>query len=60
MEASYDFASHTLTIKILLQPPKRSKRGRALLVASTKGFRDTGVTYHGKPLSISLNAIIPK
>lgn len=40
--------------------PKTSKTGKSLLLVNTGGFFKPGLTYEGKPVSLSLNVIIPK
>lgn len=42
----------------MIDPPKLSRRGRGLLVATSHGFRPTGIWLHNKPLVVSLNACI--
>jgi hypothetical protein len=48
----------TLTIEIPLQKPTPSKSGKSQIVASTGGFTATTATVDGKPVRLSVNAII--
>jgi hypothetical protein len=42
----------------VIDPPKPSKSGKRLLVATTHGFRRTGVRIGNKPVAVSVNASI--
>jgi len=51
----------TLTIVIpLIKPPKLSKSGKSLTVATTHGNVATEVTLQGKPVIMGINAYIKK
>jgi hypothetical protein len=43
-----------------LEKPTPSASGKTLVVASTRGNMKTSLTVNGKPLTIGLNAYIPK
>ena len=43
-----------------LEEPTPSASGKTLVVASTRGNMKTALTVDGKPLTIGLNAYIPK
>jgi hypothetical protein len=49
-----------LVIKIPLSPPRDSSTGKTKIVASTGGNITTTVMVQGKPVKVSLNAIIAK
>ena len=49
-----------LTIELDITPGSVSKSGKTLVVATTGGFVKTGEVVGGKPLSIAVNAIVPK
>jgi hypothetical protein len=50
-----------LVIRIKMKdPPRPSKSGKTLLVATSGGIAKTDVTVDGKQLSIGLNAFVPK
>ena len=48
-----------LLIEIALEKPRISASGKTLLVATSGGFKSTGVTVAGKPVSVVVNATIP-
>ena len=39
-------------------PPRPSKSGKTLVVASTHGNQTTTAEYNGKPITVGLNAYI--
>lgn len=39
--------------------PKVSASGKSYLLVNTSGFVKTGLVHQGKPVSLSLNVIIP-
>lgn len=49
-----------LIITCDLEEPVPSASGKTLVVASTRGNMKTALTINGKPLTIGLNAYIPK
>ncbi len=49
-----------LIITCDLEEPTPSASGKTLVVASTRGNMKTSLTVNGKPLTIGLNAYIPK
>jgi hypothetical protein len=49
-----------LIITCDLEEPVPSASGKTLVVASTRGNMKTSLTINGKPLTIGLNAYIPK
>ncbi|ABB23416.1 MAG: hypothetical protein A3K90_02855 [Pelodictyon luteolum] len=49
-----------LCIEIDLEKPTPSSSGKTLVVASTRGNAVTEVKVDGKPLTIGLNAYIPR
>lgn len=49
-----------LIITCDLEEPVPSSSGKTLVVASTRGNMRTDLTVNGKPLTIGLNAYIPK
>jgi hypothetical protein len=49
-----------LVITMPLQTPTPSASGKTLVVASTRGNAKTTCLVDGKPLTIGLNAYIPK
>ena len=52
--------NNQLVIKVDLEKsPSLSSTGKSLVVASTHGFFKPALTWLGKPLSISLNVIVP-
>ena len=58
MDATLD--KGVLTLKLHLTAPTLSKTGKSFLVYSTSGFAKLPVEINGKPISVSINAIIPK
>jgi hypothetical protein len=42
----------------VIDPPRLSKSGKRLLVATTHGFRRTGVRIGNEPVAVSVNACI--
>lgn len=58
MEAKLE--AGVLTLKLKLTTPTLSKTGKSFLVYSTSGFAKLPVEINGKPISVSINAIIPK
>lgn len=48
-----------IIITLPLQQSQLSKSGKTYIVAGTGGFTKTTATIDGKPVSISVNAIIP-
>lgn len=40
--------------------PRPSKTGKSLIVASTNGFTHTVAVHDGKPISVSVNAIVTR
>jgi hypothetical protein len=49
-----------LIITCDLEEPVPSSSGKTLVVASTRGNMKTGLIVKGKPLTVGLNAYIPK
>jgi hypothetical protein len=49
-----------LVISIPMQPPAPSATGKTLVVASSKGNVRTNATVDGKPVTIGINAYIPR
>ncbi len=49
-----------LIIDIPIQQPRLSKTGNTMIIAGTGGFVQTGLEVEGKPVKLSVNAIIPK
>lgn len=49
-----------LHIEIDLQKPTLSKSNKTLIVATTNGFTTSTAQVDGKPVSVSINAFIPK
>jgi len=49
-----------LVIRIPLQRPQPSASGKTLVVASTRGNMKTDAMIDGKPITIGLNAYIPR
>lgn len=50
----------TLFIEIPLNEPHPSKSGKTLIIASTHGCIQSECSVSGKPVTISINAFIPK
>lgn len=49
-----------LTIVVPLDStPRVSTTGKSLLLVNTQGFMKTGLVHGGKPVSVSLNVIVP-
>jgi hypothetical protein len=44
----------------LASEPRPSSTGKTFVIAGTGGFAKTGATIGGKPVSISVNATIPR
>jgi hypothetical protein len=55
-----DEKRNLMMIELPMQPPTQSTSGKTLLIASTRGFASTTATLNGKPVSISINATIPR
>lgn len=55
-----EIKNNQLIITIDLQPPTLSASGKTLVVASSKGNKVMDVTVQGKPVTIGLNAYIPR
>lgn len=49
-----------LVIELPLEKPRPSSTGKTLLVASTRGVQRTGARLRGKPISMVVNAFIPR
>ena len=50
-----------LVVRIPVQdPPRPSKTGKTLIVASSNGNVATAATVDGKPVVVGLNAYIPR
>jgi hypothetical protein len=49
-----------IVITMPLQEPKISSSGKSFIIAGTGGFARTATEYNGKPVSVSLNATIPR
>jgi len=60
MNATVTVENGNLIIRIPLQDPKPSKTGKTLLVASTGGFQKTTAEVDGKPVTVGVNAFIPR
>ena len=56
MEAKIE--GQTLVIRIALETPTRSASGKTLVVASSRGNRETTAEVQGKKIIIGLNAYI--
>lgn len=44
----------------LISPPRPSKSGKTLVVATTSGNKTTAATVDGQPITIGLNAYIKR
>lgn len=54
-----EIVDNTLKLEIPLETtPRPSKSGKTKIVASTGGFVELPVEHLGKPVSLSLNAVI--
>ena len=51
--------ANELHLVVLMQEAVVSKSGKTMVVASTRGFQALPVIVNGKPVSISLNGVIP-
>ena len=49
-----------LVIELSLEKPRLSSTGKTLLVASTRGVQRRGARFKGKPISMVVNAFIPR
>ena len=58
MSKRFQLIGRTLVITLKVNQPKPSKSGKSLLVASTRGPRDSGITIKGKKVRVSANAFI--
>jgi hypothetical protein len=47
-----------LVIRAPIQKPTASKSGKTLMLASTSGFLATTAVFEGKPVILSMNAMI--
>lgn len=48
--------SNELVIRIPLEKPTPSSSGKTLVVASTRGNKQTDAVVNGKPLTVAVNA----
>jgi hypothetical protein len=53
-----EIKGNKLCIEIDMQKPAPSKKGKTLIIASTRGNKVTDMMIEGKPLVIGLNAYI--
>jgi hypothetical protein len=60
LKVQVDEKRNILSIEIPLSAPAPSSTGRTFVVASTRGFVRTDVQFQGKPLSVSVNATVPR
>lgn len=60
IKVTVDEAKRKLFIEADLETPTPSTSGKTLVVVSTRGNLKTGQTVGGKPLTLGLNAYIPK
>ncbi len=60
MALSAKIEGNRLVISIDLETPTPSSSGKTLVVASTRGNKETDVMIDGKPVIIGLNAYIRK
>lgn len=60
MAMTVEIRDGKLCIEIDLEKPSPSSSGKTLVVASTRGNAVTDIRIDGKPLTIGLNAYIPK
>jgi hypothetical protein len=58
MSKRFQIIGRKLIITLSVNPPKRSKSGKSLLIASTRGPRNSGITINGKEVRVSANAFI--
>lgn len=56
----FELKDNKLIITLPLGTPTASKSGKTLVLATTNGFVKTSLTVAGKPLSVSVNAVIPR
>ena len=57
MPNQIEIKNGTLIIELPIEPPRRSKSsGKTYIIASTHGFRRTGVVFEGHEIYLSLNA----
>ena len=59
-ETTATVENNELIIRMPLQAPTPSKSGKTLMVATTGGFMTTSAQVDGKPVKISVNAILPR
>ncbi len=61
MNATATIQNGKLVIELpLASTPRLSSTGKTFVVAGTGGFAKTDASVGGKPISISVNAIIPR
>lgn len=58
MKVTIDEKKKVMTIEVPLQTPKQSKSRKTMVVATAQG--DTGETFKGNPVYLSLNAYYKK
>ena len=61
MKVQIDETKKTMTITLSIDTAlPLSKRGRSRILATTSGFVEADIRYKDKPISVSVNAIVPK
>jgi len=56
MRVEIDEKANELVVRIPMQAPQPSASGKTLVVASTRGNKETSAQVNGKPVYIGLNA----
>lgn len=60
MNVSIDNQRNELVIRLPLQQPTPSASGKTLVVASTRGNKQTEAVIDGKPVTLGVNAYIKR
>jgi hypothetical protein len=58
MKVTVDEKKKTLTIELPLLPPRASKSGKNLTIATTSGNFASDATFKGQPIIVGVNAYI--
>lgn len=59
MQVTLDSKKKELVIRVGLQSPTLSSTGRSYIVATSENFENSGLQLDGRPILVTLKAIVP-
>jgi hypothetical protein len=60
MNVKFDKSKNEIVIRMPVTGPTPSASGKSLTLASTRGNKVSGAEYDGQPITVGVNAYIPR